>query len=188
MQSLELKHEGLEFTFNEANTEQAKKYGFNALKPALLNHLSVDRKKRNRSNGTALLNMIQEYAEKFNCDLIFGTIPNDAEFTRDERHCFFSDVDMIKNWLFRNGYSVNQDNNDFHKVLKIQKPLRYYGGIGFSKCNEDWEYEVITESETKVFFSLSKAKIFYESVKGEKSIYDSLTNELIDSWLRITTV
>jgi hypothetical protein len=61
--------------------------------------------------------MIQEYAEKNNFDLIFGHIPNDAEFTKDERVCFFSYIEMIKNMLFINGYAINSENNDFHKVL-----------------------------------------------------------------------
>lgn len=188
MQSVELEHEGLEIKFHEATIEQAQAEGFKSVKPISLNYLSVHRKKRNRGNGKALLNMVQEYAEKNNFDLIFGTIPNYAEFSRDERTCFFSDVDMIKDWLFRNGYSINADNNVFHKPIEIKKSCKYYGGIGFSNCNEHWEYEVITEHEKKVFLNLSEAKLFYNNVKGEKSIYDSITNELIDAWYRIPSV
>lgn len=187
MQSVELEHEGLEIKFYFTTPEHAKEYGFNALKPIFLQRLCVEWKKRNRGNGKALLSMVQEYIEKNNVDLIFGHIPNDAEFTKDSRTCFLSDIDMIKNWLFRNGYAINMDNNDFYQVIKTQKPLRYYGGIGFLNCKEDCEYEVISESETKVFLNLSEAKLFYNSLKGEKSIYNSLTNELIDSWLRISS-
>jgi GNAT superfamily N-acetyltransferase len=78
MQSVELKHEGLEIKFYETTIEHAKSYGLKASKPIFLNHLLVDVNKRNRGNGKALLNMIQEYAEKNNFDLIFGHIPNDA--------------------------------------------------------------------------------------------------------------
>jgi hypothetical protein len=117
MKSVELEHEGLEIKFYETTSEHAQEYGLKASKPIFLKHLSVDIKKRNRGNGKALLNMIQEYAEKNNFDLIFGHIPNDAEFTKDERVCFLSYIEMIKNMLFRNGYAINPDNNDFHKVL-----------------------------------------------------------------------
>ena len=185
MQSVELEHEGLEIKFFETTSEHAKEYGLKAIKPIFLKHLSVDRKKRNRGNGKALMKMVQEYAEKNNCDLILGTIPNDAEFTKDERVSFFSDIEMIKNMLFRNGYSINSDNNDFHKVLKIQKPLKFYGGIGFSSCSELGTYEVITELEKRKFAKLSDARLFYETIKGEKSIWDLGNDELIDSWYRI---
>jgi GNAT superfamily N-acetyltransferase len=182
MQSVELKHEGLEIKFYETTNEHAKICGFNASKPILFKHLLVDVNKRNRGNGKALLNMIQEYAEKNNFDLIFGHIPNDAEFTKDSRISFFSDIEMIKNMLFRNGYAINSDNNDFHKVLKIQKPLRFYGGIGFHKCLELGVYEIRTEFETKKFTKLSDAKLYYEKIKGEKAIWDLDNDELIDSW------
>jgi GNAT superfamily N-acetyltransferase len=182
MKSVEIKHEGLEIKFYETPIEHAKSHGLKASKPIFLNHLLVDVNKRNRGNGKALLNIIQEYAEKNNFDLIFGHIPNDAEFTKDSRISFFSDIEMIKNMLFRNGYAINSDNNDFHKVLKIQKPLRFYGGIGFDKCSELGVYEIKTEFETKKFTKLSDAKLDYDKIKGEKAIWDLDNDELIDSW------
>jgi GNAT superfamily N-acetyltransferase len=185
MQSVELEHEGLEIKFYETTLEHAKEYGLKATKPIFFNHLSVDIKKRNRGNGKALLKMVEEYAEKNGCDLIFGNIPNDSEFTKDERVSFFSDIEMIKNWLFRNGYAINPDNNDFHKVLKTQKPLKFYGGIGFSNCSELGVYEITTEFEKRKFTKLSDARMFYETIKGEKSIWDLDKDELVDSWYRI---
>jgi len=184
MKSVELEHEGLEIKFYETTNEHAKEYGFKASKPIFFNHLLVSREKRNRGNGKSLLNMIEEYAKKNNYDLIFGTIPNDAEFTKNGKNNFFSDIEMIKNWLFRNGYAINTDNNDFHKVFKKEKPLTNVFGIGFDNCNENGKYEVVTELERKQFSSLSKAKTFYDNVKGEKSIYDSIINELIDACYR----
>ena len=64
MKSVELEHEGLEIKLYETTSEQAKELGFKASKPLLLKHISVDKIKRNRGNGKALLEMIQEYAEK----------------------------------------------------------------------------------------------------------------------------
>jgi GNAT superfamily N-acetyltransferase len=185
MKSVELEHEGLEIKFYETTTEHAQKYGLKASKPIFFNHLLIDKKKRNRGNGKALLKMVEEYAEKNNCDLIFGHIPNDAEFTKDSRICFFSDIEMIKNWLHKNGYAIIPENNDFHKVIKIQKPLRFYGGIGFANCSELGVYEVRTELEERKFNKLSDARFYYESKKGEKAIWDLDNNELIDSWYRI---
>ena len=188
MQSVELEHEGLEIKFYETKTEHAKEYGLKSTKPIFFKHLLIDREKRNRGNGKALLKMVEEYAEKNNCDLIFGHIPNDAEITKDNRTGYFTeftDIDLIKHWLFRNGYSVNSENNDFHKVLKIQKPLKFYGGIGFTNCIESGTYQVITEIQQKIFTKLSEAKSFYNEAKGEKAIWDYDKNELLDSRYRI---
>jgi 8-oxo-dGTP pyrophosphatase MutT (NUDIX family) len=120
MKSIELEHAGLEIKFYESTSEHAKEHGLKASKPIFLKHLSVDKKKRNRGNGKALLNMVQEYVEKHNVDFIFGHIPNDAEITKDNRTGYFTeftDIDFIKHWLFRNGYNVNRERNDFHKVI-----------------------------------------------------------------------
>jgi len=184
MKSVELEHEGLEIKFYETTPEHAKEYGLKATKPVFFNHLSVEIEKRNRGNGKALLKMVQEYSENNNCDLIFGNIPNDATMTKDNRtghFTMFTDIDWIKHWLHRNGYAVNQDNNYFHKVLKKQKPLRFYSGIGFTNCSELGVYEIITEFETTKFTTLSDAKFHYEKIKGEKAIWDLDNDELIDS-------
>lgn len=186
MQSIELEHEGLEIKFYETTTEHAKDFGFKASKPIFFKHISVDKKKRNKGNGTQLLKMVQEYAEHNGFDLIFGTIPKNAEFSRDSRWTPFSDVEMIKNFLFTNGYAINPDNNDFHKVIQIQKPLKPFNGIGFKNCTETGVYEVTTEIENKIFTKFSEAKSFYDETKGEKAIWDVSKNdfELLDARYR----
>jgi GNAT superfamily N-acetyltransferase len=184
MQSVELEHAGLEIKFYESTSEHAKEYGLKASKPIFFKHLSVDKNKRNRGNGKGLLNIIEEYAEKNDVDLIFGHIPNNAEFTKDSRLTFFSDVEMIKNWFHNNGYAINTDNNDFHKVIKKEKPLRTYSGIGFKNCSESGTYQVCTEIEQKIFKKLSEAKSFYDEAKGEKAIWDYDKDELLDARYR----
>ena len=185
MKSVELEHAGFEIKFYETTTEQAKEYGLKASKPIFFKHLLVDDKKRNTGNGKQLLKMVEEYAQKNNCDLIFGHIPNDAQFTKDStRLNFFTETEMIKNWLHDNGYAVNQDNNDFHKVIKNEKPLKTYSGIGFKNCTESGTYQVFTEIQQKIFTKLSEAKSFYDESNGEKAIWDYDNNELLDARYR----
>ena len=107
---------------------------------------------------------------------------NHAQFSKDERNTNLTDVEMIKNWLFKYGYSINSENNDFHKVLKIKKSLKYYGGIGFSTCSELGNYEVQTEIESKKFTKLSDAKSFYDKIEGEKAFWNLKSQQLIDAW------
>ena len=187
MLSIDIQHEGYSIQCYETTPEHAKEYGLICKKPLFLKSIIVSSEKRNQGNGKGILQLIQEYGIKNKCDLIFGHIPNDAEITKDNRTGYFTeftDIDLIKHWLFRNGYSVNRENNDFHKVLKIQKPLKFYGGIGFTNCSEIGTYEVKTELETKRFSKLSDAKVFYESLRGEKSIWSLDLDELVDAWYR----
>jgi GNAT superfamily N-acetyltransferase len=185
MKSVELEHAGFEIKFYETTTEQAKEYGLKASKPIFFKHLLVDEKKRNTGNGKQLLKMVEEYAENNNCDLIFGHIPNDAQFTKDAtRLNFFTETEMIKNWLHDNGYAINTDNYHFHKVIKKEKPLRTYSGIGFNNCTESGTYQVFTEIQTKIFTKLSEAKSFYNESNGEKAIWDYDNNELLDARYR----
>jgi len=182
MQSVELEQDGLEIKFYETNSEHSNEYGLKSVKPLFLKHIFVDAQKRNRGNGTQLLKMIDEYTEKNNYDLIFGRIPISAEFTKDNRISLFSDIEMIKNWLHKNGYSVNTNNDDFHKLIKKPKPLKHIEGCGFHYLHDDWEFEVITELERKVFSNRTEAINFYNRAKGEKSFYDSIHNELVDAY------
>jgi GNAT superfamily N-acetyltransferase len=117
MQSVKLKHEGLEIKFHETTNEHAKEYGFNASKPIFFKHLLVDVNKRNRGNGKALLNMVQEYAEKNNFDLIFGHIPNDAKFTKDSRISFFSDIEMVMQLIRTTMIFIKSLNTKAVKIL-----------------------------------------------------------------------
>jgi hypothetical protein len=182
MQVVELEQDGLEIKFYQTTSEHSNEYGLKSVKPLFLEHLFVEINKRNRCNGTQLLKMIDEYAEKNNYDLIFGRIPISAEFTKDNRISLFSDIEMIKNWLHKNGYSINTMNDDFYKSIKKEKPLKHIEGCGFHYLQDDWEFEVITESERKVFSNKIEAINFYNRAKGEKSFYDSIQNELVDAY------
>jgi GNAT superfamily N-acetyltransferase len=182
MQSVELAQDGLEIKFYATNSEHSNEYGLKSVKPLFFKYLFVEVNKRNRGNGTQLLKMIDEYAEKNNYDLIFGRIPISAEFTKDNRISLFSDIEMIKNWLHKNGYSINTMNDDFYKSIKKEKPLKSFNGIGFNNCLELGKYEVTTEIKIKSFTKLSEAKLFYDESKGEKHIWDLVKNELVDAF------
>jgi GNAT superfamily N-acetyltransferase len=103
--------------FYETTPKHAKEYGIVSNNPIYVNHLFVLENNRLKGIGKQVLKYIENYAEKNGNDLIFGHINNNAEFTKDDRKTFFCDIDMIKYWLHNKGYAVNEDNNDFHKVI-----------------------------------------------------------------------
>jgi len=52
------------------------------------------------------------------------------------------------------------------------KPLNFYGGIGYENIEEDGEFEVrVNDIERKKFYKLSEAKLYYDSIKEEKSLW-----------------
>lgn len=103
--------------FYKTTPEHAEEYGIVSNNPIYVYHFFVSENSRLKGIGKQVLKYIENYAEKNENDLIFGHINNNAEFTKDDRKTFFSDIDMIKNWLHNKGYAVNEDNNDFHKII-----------------------------------------------------------------------
>jgi len=185
MKSLEIEHEGFSVKLHFTTSEHIKEYGLKSKNPIFLKEVFVEKEKRNQGNGKQLLSIIENYANENGADLIFGHIPFDAEFSKDKRFTNFSDVEMIKNWLHKNGYSLCPDNNDFYKVIPQKDKLKYYGGIGFNVSSEIGNFEVITEYDKTKFSKLSEAKEHYLKIKGEKSIWDLQKDELLDAWYNI---
>jgi GNAT superfamily N-acetyltransferase len=107
----------VELNFHETTPEHAKQYGIEAKKPFYVQNLCVSENERLKGIGKKVLSYLEDYASKNGNDVIFGHVAAKASFTKDSRQSFFCDVDMIKNWLHNNGYAVNDDNNDFHKVI-----------------------------------------------------------------------
>jgi hypothetical protein len=99
----------LEMNIYPTNSEHAKEYGINAQNPLYIQNLTVKESDR--------LKNLNEYAKNNGHDVIFGHIIQKAKSSKEKQKSFLSDVEMIKNCLHNNGYSINQDNNDFHKVL-----------------------------------------------------------------------
>ena len=111
-------------------SEHTAEYGLDAKNPLFIKHLSIAESHRLKGIGNKVLKYLDDYAKKNKNDIIFGHIPNDSVFTQDSRQTYLSDVDMIKYWLHHKGYSIQEDNNDFHKVIKSDSDE--FGGKGYS--------------------------------------------------------
>ena len=105
----------------DTTPKHAKEYGLQCLNPLFVQTICVSEPKRLKGLGTKVLSYIEKYAIENGHDLIFGHITEKAKFTKDQRKTFFCDIDMIKNWLHSNGYAINDENNDFHKVIQSNK-------------------------------------------------------------------
>ena len=101
----------------DTTPEHAKEYGLQSINPLYIQTICVSEPKRLKGLGKKVLAYIEKYAIENGHDVVFGHITQKAKFTKDERETFFCDIDMIKNWLHSNGYAINDNNNDFHKVI-----------------------------------------------------------------------
>ena len=113
----------VELKFYETTLEHAREYGLISKNPIYLQTIFVSENSRLKAVGKQVLNYLENYAKKNGNDLIFGHINNKSEFTKDDRETFFSDIDMIKYWLHNKGYAINEDNNDFHKLIRPNENL-----------------------------------------------------------------
>jgi hypothetical protein len=101
--------------------EHAKEYGLDSVNPLFIQSLNVNENQRLKSVGKKVLQYIDDYAIKNGHDVVFGHITQKAKMTKDNRTGYFTeftDIDFIKHWLFRNGYNVNRETNDFYKVIE----------------------------------------------------------------------
>ena len=113
----------------DTTPEHAKEYGLQSIHPLYIQTICVSEPKRLKGLGKKVLAYIEKYAIENGHDVVFGHITQKAKFTKDERETFFCDIDMIKNWLHSNGYAINDNNNDFHKVISYSNPdIRYADG------------------------------------------------------------
>lgn len=122
----------LELNFYPTNSEHAKTHNVDAKNPLYLQNLIVNESDRLNNIGKKVLLYLDEYAQKNGHDVIFGYINQKATMTKDNRTGYFTeftDIDYIKHWLFRNGYIVNRENNNFHKVVdKTNRDLGFKKG------------------------------------------------------------
>lgn len=118
----------VELNFYETTPEHAKQYGLKAKKPLFVQNLFVSKEERLKEAGKKVLNYLDEYAIKNGNDVIFGYVGQKSSFTKDSKQTTFSDIELIKYWLHENGYAINDDNNDFHKVVS-----KFAGGGGVER-------------------------------------------------------
>lgn len=170
----------VDLKFHETTPEHAEIYGLTAENPLYIQTLYVNDDKRLQGIGTKVLKYIDSIAKRNGNDMIFGHINQKATFTKDEKETTFNDIDMVKSWLHDNGYSVNEENNDFHKVVKFKTG----GSIkpNFSKMTpseikefynspEGKKLDAETYSEWKRLVNMTKSELekFYNSEEGKEA-------------------
>jgi GNAT superfamily N-acetyltransferase len=96
----------------------------NDVKPLFVKSINIDKSQRLKGLGSKALKHVEKYALNNGFDIIFGHIPFEAEFTKDDRQTTFTDREMIKYWLHSKGYAVNPENFNPKDVKKYgPKPL-----------------------------------------------------------------
>jgi hypothetical protein len=152
----------LELNFYPTNSEHAKEHNVNANNPLYIQNLLVKESDRLKHIGKKVLLYLDEYAKKNGHDVVFGYINQNAIMTKDNRTGYFTeftDIDFIKHWLFRNGYNVNRERNDFHKVIasdsndinnEYNPDIRYAEGGSVKKVKFDIESREGEEDRTTI--------------------------------------
>jgi hypothetical protein len=103
----------MEMKLYETTPEHALEYGLIAKKPLfLIGNFEINQN---------IFERVDEYAKNNGNDLVFGHISEHPAFKRGSTETKQSFISLIKYWLHDNGYAVNQENNDFYKLIKILK-------------------------------------------------------------------
>jgi|688.fasta_scaffold00340_23 hypothetical protein len=129
----------VELKMFDTKPEHAKEYGFDVKKPLYVKSICISENERLKGIGKKVLDYIDEYAVKNGHDLIFGHITQKANFTKDSRHTDLCDIDLIKEFLIKGGYSTIKGNNDFYKVIKTNPNIRFDGGGDIK--NQEFKFE-----------------------------------------------
>ncbi len=114
-----IKEGKIDLKFYETTPSHAREYGIECENPIYV-PLHITKENRLNGLGKKTLKYLDDYCKKNGNDVIFGHVNNKVEFTKDERTNYLSDVELMKYWLHDNGYAINDDNNDFHKVVNVK--------------------------------------------------------------------
>ena len=106
----------VELNFYRTFPDHALEYGVEAENPLYLKNFHVTKSERLKGIGKNMLKYLDDYAIENGNDVIFGHISQKATFTKN-KETNLNDTQLIKNWLHDNGYAVNDDDNNFHKVV-----------------------------------------------------------------------
>jgi len=142
----------IELKIFKTESEHAKKYGLDSVNPLFIQSLNVNENQRLKGVGKKVLQYIDDYAIKNGHDVVFGHITQKATMTKDNRTGYFTeftDIDFIKHWLFRNGYNVNRENNDFYKVIASDS----------NDINNEHNSDVSFEDGGKIQLNSNKGKV-----------------------------
>lgn len=165
--------------------EHAKEYGLDSVNPLFVQSLNVNENKRLKGVGKKVLQYIDDYAIKNGHDVVFGHINKKATMKKDNRTGYFTeftDIDFIKHWLFRNGYNVNRETNDFYKVIasdskdindESKSDIHFADGGRVEK-------EISFEEVKKLINSKEYVKVGQSFVENRKAIYKISPNGNID--------
>lgn len=107
----------IELNFYKTTQDHALEYGIKATNPLYLKNFHVTKSERLKGIGKKMLKYLEVYAIENGNDVIFGHINQKATFSKNNKETYFNDTQLIKNWLQDNGYAVNYDDNNFHKVV-----------------------------------------------------------------------
>ena len=116
----------IELNFYRTTPDHALEYGVEAENPLYLKNFHVTKTERLKGIGKKMLKYLDDYAIENGNDVIFGHINQKAIFSKS-KETNFNDTQLIKNWLHDNGYAVNDDDNNFHKVVGAK--MKDGGGI-----------------------------------------------------------
>jgi hypothetical protein len=96
--------------FYETSPEHALEYGLISKRPLfLIGNCDINQN---------VFERVYEYAKNNGNDLVFGHISEHPALKICSMETKQSFISFIKYWLHDNGYEVNQENNDFYKLIK----------------------------------------------------------------------
>jgi GNAT superfamily N-acetyltransferase len=116
-------NEGIvEIEFYDTTIAHAKEYGIESKKPLYLKRIFVSENNRNKGLGKKLIKYLYDFAVENGNDVIFGHIATKSSY-----------IEILKNLLLENGYTINDKNNDFY--IMITKENKYNTGGDLKKSN-----------------------------------------------------
>jgi hypothetical protein len=156
----------IELNFYRTTPDHALEYGIEAKNPLYLKNFHVTKTERLKGIGKKMLKYLDDYAIENGNDVIFGYINQKATFSKN-KETYFNDTQLIKNWLHDNGYAVNDDDNNFHKIVGAK--MKQGGEVKLDVKN----YKGIFDTKTTGIIGLDDLmeddgyNYFYKGVSGE---------------------
>jgi hypothetical protein len=191
-----IKEGQIDLKFYKTTPTHAKEYGIECKNPIYIQTLYITKENRLNGLGKKTLKYLDDYCKKNGNDVIFGHISNEVEFTKDERTSYFSDVELMKYWLHDNGYAINDDNNDFHKVVNVkynnggQMNLAEKSKKGDHPSRDLNNYNDVLDMEADgmVGAETGLAFVYGGEIKNKFNSYDDFVKQNIGKYKLVITV